>query len=154
MPTIDDVFWKFGYASEAAQLLETELGTLLFQSGAIEQGLFENPDHDKAWQLYHVVNRKTLGQLIRSLGSTEYSLDDLEELMAKALSERNRLAHSFYRQHNNRRNSEEGCAIMLEDLESIHNSILDAYKAVMKLSGFDLDEMTGEVLPTEHLPIV
>ena len=154
MPTIYDVYWKFGFASETAQLLETELGTLLFRSGAIEQGLFENPDHDRAWKLYQVVNRKTLGQLIRSLGSTEYSLNDLEELMAKALSERNRLTHSFYRQHNNRRNSKEGCAIMLEDLESIHNSILDAYKAVMKLSGFDLDAMTDEELPTEHVPIV
>ena len=31
MPTLDDVYRKFGEASEAAQLLETELGT--FASG-------------------------------------------------------------------------------------------------------------------------
>ncbi|MDJ0709574.1 MAG: hypothetical protein QNJ14_04240 [Woeseiaceae bacterium] len=154
MPTIEDVYWKFGFVSEAAQLLETELGTLLFRSGAIEAGLFESPDHDKAWELLQLVNRKTLGQLIRSLGSTDYSVDDLEELMTKALRERNRLTHSFYRQHNYRRNSEDGCAVMLEDLESIHETILDAYKAVMKLSGVDIETMTSEEPPTEHVPIV
>ncbi len=154
MTTIEDVYWKFGFVSEAAQLLETELGTLLFRSGAIEKGLFENPDHDKAWELLQLVNRKTLGQLIRSLGTTDYSLDELDELLTKALGERNRLVHSFYRQHNYRRNSEDGCAVMLEDLESIHETILDAYKAVMKLSGFDIEVMANEKLPTEHVPIV
>ena len=153
MPTIDDVYFKFGFASEAAQLLETELGTLLFRAGAIDAGLFENPDHDKAWEMSKLVNRKTLGQLIRSLGNTDYSLDDLDEILSKALGERNRLIHSFYRQHNNRRNTEEGCTIMLEDLESIHETILDAYKAVMRLSGFDIDAMTIEKVPTEHLPL-
>jgi hypothetical protein len=29
MPTLDDVFRKFGETAEAAQLLETELGNLL-----------------------------------------------------------------------------------------------------------------------------
>ena len=94
MATIEDVYWKFGLVSEATQILETELGTLLFRSGAIEKGLFENPDHDKAWELLQLVNRKTLGQLIRSLGNTDYSLDELDELLTKALSERNRLVPS------------------------------------------------------------
>ena len=42
---------------------------------------------------------------------------------------------------------------MLEDLESIHQTILDAYEAVMRLSGIDLDEMTIEEAPTKHLPL-
>lgn len=153
MPTIDDVYLKFGVAAEAAQLLEIELGTLCFRAGAIEAGLFENPNHDKAWELSTLVNRKTLGQLIRSLSNTDCSLDDLEGVLSKALGERNRLTHSFFRAHNNRRNSEEGCAIMLEDLESIHETILDACKAVMRLSGLDIDAMTFEDTPTEHLPL-
>ncbi len=153
MPTIEDVYLKFGIASEAAQLLETELGTLLFRSGAIEAGLFENPNHDKALELSQYVNRKTLGQLIRSLSKTDHSLDDLEKILNKALGERNRLAHSFYRGHNNRRNTEEGRIVMLEDLESIHETILDAYKAMLRLSGFDLESMTLDNLPTEHLPL-
>ncbi len=153
MTTLDDVYEKFGCASEAAQLLETELGTLLFRSGAIESGLFENPDHDKALELMQLVNRKTLGQLIRSLSTTEYTLDELEELLGKALSERNRMTHSFYRQHNYRRNSPEGCAIMLKDLDAIHEAILDAYKAVMRLSGFDFDSEPAGDPPTAHVAI-
>ena len=35
MPTLDDVYRKFGEASEAAQLLETELGTMLLTVGAV-----------------------------------------------------------------------------------------------------------------------
>ena len=153
MPTIEDVHLKFGVASEAAQLLETELGTLLFRSGAIEAGLFENPNHDRALKLSQFVNRKTLGQLVRSLSKTDHSLDDLEEILNKALGERNRLAHSFYREHNNRRNTEEGRTIMLKDLESIHRTILDAYKSMLRLSGFDLESITFDALPTEHLPL-
>lgn len=36
MPTLDDVYCKFGFASEAAQLLETELGNMLLIAGATE----------------------------------------------------------------------------------------------------------------------
>ena len=42
---------------------------------------------------------------------------------------------------------------MLDDLESIHETLLDAYKAVMLLSGVDLDRLTAAELPTKHLPI-
>ena len=108
MPSIDDVYLKFGFASEAAQLLETELGTLLFRSGAIEANLFENPNHDMALELLRFVNRKTLGQLIRSLSKTDQSIDDLYEILKRALCERNRLAHSFYREHNNRQSAVAG----------------------------------------------
>jgi hypothetical protein len=153
MPSIEDVYLKFGFASEAAQLLEIELGTLLFRSGAIEAGLFENPNHDRAWELSQLVNRKTLGQLIGSLSNTEYALDHLEEILRKALNERNRLTHSFYRQHNTRRNTEKGRTVMLKDLESIHDTILDAYRAVMRLAGVDIDKAPIEGLPTKHLPI-
>ena len=31
MATLDEVFWKFGYASEAAQLLEVELINVLIE---------------------------------------------------------------------------------------------------------------------------
>lgn len=153
MPTIEDVYFKFGLTSEAAQLLEFELGTILFRSGAIKAGLFENPDSDKAGDLLKLVNRKTLGQLIRSVSGTNESLEQLQETLVLALKERNRLTHSFYREHNYRRNSEEGCGIMLKDLESIHDTILDAYKVVMRLQGIDLDTMSLDEMPTGHLPL-
>lgn len=153
MATLDDVYRKFGEAAEAAQLLETELGNMLFLSGAIDAGLLEQPDSKRATDLLEFVNRQTLGQLLRSLNRTTDDLDRLSHLLDEALVARNRLSHSFYRQHNFRRNTVQGCSVMLEDLESIHKTIIRAYKAVMLLSGVDLDKMSLEELPTRHLPI-
>ncbi len=153
MPNLEDVYQKFGFASEAAQLLETELGTILFISGAVKKNLIETQDPDAANTLYRSINRKTLGQLLKGVKNTSVSVEHLEELLTKALKERNRLAHSFYRQHNFRRNSEDGCQVMLDDLENIHEVLLEAYKAVMLLSGIDLDKVLPSNLPTGHVPI-
>ena len=153
MPSLDDVYLKFGFASEAAQLLETELGTILFLSGAVDQNLIEKQDQDAATELYNSINRKTLGQLLKGVKSTSESVEHLEGLLSKALKERNRLAHSFYRQHNFRRNTEDGRQIVLDDLEKIHGVLLEAYKAVMRLSGIDLDKIELQGLPTGHVTI-
>jgi len=153
MPSLEDVYQKFGFASEAAQLLETELGTILFVSGAIKQNLIEKQNSDIATELNESINRKTLGQLLKGVKNTTISVEHLEDLLSKALKERNRLAHSFYRQHNFRRNSEDGRKIMLDDLEQMHEVLLEAYKAVMLLSGVDLDEVSISKLPTGHVPI-
>ena len=153
MLSFDDVYRKYGEVSEAAQLLETELGTILFVSGAMDLNLIKKPDQDAATTLYHSINRKTLGQLLKSVKNTSESVEHLEGLLSNALKERNRLAHSFYRQHNFRRNTEEGRQLMLEDLEQMHDVLLDAYKAVMRLSAIDLDKFELQGLPTEHVPI-
>jgi len=152
MPTLDDVYRKFGEASEAAQLLETELGNLLLLAGIVEADLIGNPE--KARPFLENINRATLGQLVARLkaGSPE-SVAHLEGLLARALKERNRLSHSFYREHNFRRNSDDGRALMLQDLEGIHTALLDAYKFLMLLSGVDLDKLTADRLPTRHLPL-
>ena len=55
------------------------------------------------------------------------------------------------------RNSDDGREEMLRDLEAMHDDLLDAYKAVLLLSGVDLDGLVDEFgdmpLPTGHLPI-
>jgi hypothetical protein len=153
MPTLDDVYLKFGFTSEAAQLLETELGTLLLVIGAIEKDLVDNPGKQEASDLYNKINKKTLGQILGGLQRSTLSVDHIDELLSKALKERNRLAHSFYRQHNFRRNSDEGRQVMLDDLEVIHEVLLEAYKAVLLLSGIDLDKITIDDLPVDRVPI-
>ena len=81
----------------------------------------------------------------------------LEQLLSDALVSRNRLAHSFYLKHNLRRNSDDGREVMLSDLEAIHKNLLDAYKAVLLLSGFDLEKLVAAqgdgALPSGHLAI-
>jgi hypothetical protein len=39
---------------------------------------------------------------------------------------------------------------MLQDLETIHEKIINAHKAVMKLSGIDLDKIQMQGVPTKH----
>ncbi|MCP3943239.1 MAG: hypothetical protein GY710_17370 [Desulfobacteraceae bacterium] len=157
MPTLDDVYRKFGETSEAAQLLETQLGTMLIMNKCIEENIMENPNPEKASEIFKEINKYTLGRLIRKLSNNDDSISHLEELLSEALKIRNRLAHSFYLGHNLRRNSEDGRVIMLKDLQSVHDKLLEAYKAVMLLNGTDLDKMVAEnvymQLPTGHLPI-
>jgi hypothetical protein len=155
VPTLDDIYRKFGATVEAAELLETQLCTMLLFSRGAEQGLFIEPNAELASDLYSTINRRTLGQLIKDMGNAQ-SLDALETLLSNALRERNRLFHSFYRQHNFRRNSEEGRAVMWNDLETIHDTLLRAYKAVMLIDGVDLDAFveSGENnQPTLHVQI-
>jgi hypothetical protein len=64
MPTLDDVYREFGAASEAAQLLATELGNVLLAFGAFEGGLiFPTLEAHKkrAADLFADINRQTLG---------------------------------------------------------------------------------------------
>ncbi|SRR6266571_811747 len=153
MPTLDDVYGKFGYAAEAAQLLETELGNILIEHGVVEEDLLSKPNPTRAAELFRQIDRHTLGQLIKKLKAKNQSIANLEDVLGKALDERNRLFHFFYRQHNFRRNSDEGRQLMLDDLESLHNTLLDAYKAVMLLQGVDLDKISLAGVPTQHLPM-
>ena len=71
-------------------------------------------------------------------------------------SSRNRLSHSFYREHNFRRNSGDGRALMMQDLETIHAVILEAYKQLMLLQGTDLDALANGplILPMAHVRII
>ena len=157
MATLDDVYRKYGEASEAAQLLETQLGNLLLSQECIEAGLLEDPDLDRATAIHKRVTKQTLGRLIQSVGTITESNVDLPGLLRDALTSRNRLAHSFFLQHNFRRNSARGRETMLRDLEVIHNTLLEAYDAALLLSGVDIEKLVAEhgdrQLPTGHLPI-
>jgi hypothetical protein len=153
MPSLDDVYRKFGETAEAAQLLETELGNTLMISRCVDEGLFQNRNPARAADILDSVNRHTLGQLVKSLNNRAQSLDALDAVLAKARDQRNRLSHSFYREHNFRRNTDEGRQVMLQDLEVIHSELLNAYRAVMSLNGVDLDVMSEDQLPTRRVPI-
>ena len=105
MPTLDDVYRKFGEAAEAAQLLETELGNILIVARCLDAGLLESQNPARGADIFDSVDRQTLGQLLNVLGKQFEALDALEAILLKARDARNRLSHSFYRKHNFRRNS-------------------------------------------------
>jgi hypothetical protein len=152
MPTLDEVYRQFGEAAEAAQMLETELGNLAIDVGITENepALLNNPKN--AHELLERINRKTFGQLLGGLKGKAEALQHLELILTKALQARNRLSHSFYREHNYRRNSEEGRSIMLEDLRGVHQTIFSAYKALLEASGVDFGEPYTSP-PTNHLKL-
>ena len=72
------------------------------------------------------------------------------QLLNDALASRNRLKHSFYLQHIFRRNSDDGRDVMLCDLEAVQDDLLKAYKAVLLLSGVDLEML---VLDQDDSPL-
>jgi hypothetical protein len=153
MPSLDDVYRKYGETAEAAQLLETELGNQLLQIEATTENLFSKTDPGRALEIVDKINAHTLGQLLKRLNLSNRLADELQAILMKALEERNRLSHTFYRQHNFRRNSDSGRATMLDDLVSIHETLLHAYKAVLLLAGVDLEATDMPVPPTRHLPV-
>jgi hypothetical protein len=153
MPSLVDVYSKFGEVAEAAQLLETQLGNLLIEVsiGAHDSEIIDVKSFSRA--LFEDVDRRTLGQLIKLLRKSKQFEHTLESELATALTDRNRLSHSFYRDHNFRRKTADGRAIMLADLDAIHARVLDAYVDVLKLSGIDLAAAKVFGMPTEHLEL-
>ena len=153
MPDLNDVYRKFGEVAEAAQLVETELGNLLFMGEAVAAELLSKPDPALAKTIYDNVNKQTSGQMFKKVKDFDRAVENLDTDLNKALTDRNRLFHSFYREHNFRLNSSEGCQIMLYDLEKIHDTILNAFKKLMLLSGIDLESDEPVPLPTGHLKL-
>jgi hypothetical protein len=69
VPTLDDVYRKFGETAEAAQLLETELGNVLLFLGAFEEELLKGMNPSRAADLVGEIDASTLGRLLRGLGT-------------------------------------------------------------------------------------
>ena len=69
MATLDDVYRKFGETSEAAQLLETELGNILIKIGVVKANLLNEKNPERASELFKNINRQTLGQLLKNVNS-------------------------------------------------------------------------------------
>jgi hypothetical protein len=76
LPTIDDVYRKFGEASEAAQLIETELGTMLLLEEAVGEGLI-GEDGKCATEILKGISRQTLGTLVRNVKGRSSSTKEL-----------------------------------------------------------------------------
>ena len=94
MVTLDMVYWKFGYASEAAQLLETELINVI-----TEYDMNQGKDIQSLKKLFLEMDKYTLGKLNYALKSRMVEDADTLEHVSDALKARNYLAHEFYRKH-------------------------------------------------------
>lgn len=128
MATRDEVYAKFGITAEAAQLFETELGTLLLCARSFENGWFAAPGDERARAALNDINRSTLGRLLTTLKRHIELSNDLGDRFASALQARNRLNHGFFEKHNFKIQTDEGRDTMVGDLDGLHNELFDAWQ--------------------------
>lgn len=128
MATRDEVYSKFGVTAEAAQLFETEVGTILFAREGEERGWHLKANPEKAAVFYEKMNRQTLGQILTSLREYIDFEDSVAECFELALKARNRLNHGFFERHNFAIFAEGGREAMIAELEAMHTQLFAAYK--------------------------
>jgi hypothetical protein len=144
MATREDVYTKFGLTAEAAQLFETELGTLLLSARGLKQGWHVKADPLGGQKLLKEINRSTLGRLLQSLQQHAGLDDGLTEKFASALNARNRLSHGFFEKHNFRIDSDEGRDLMIADLETLHTELFAAWQAAGAAAKLTIDVLLKE----------
>ncbi|MBN9514555.1 MAG: hypothetical protein J0H97_14210 [Alphaproteobacteria bacterium] len=141
MATRDEVYAKFGITAEAAQLFETELGTLLLWAHGIQNDWHVEPDRETARATLQQINRSTLGQLLIRVRTHVDLDDDIEDRFTAALEARNRLNHGFYERHNIKIQTEEGRDAMLADLVCLHDVLFDAWQIASAMTGLAMQAL-------------
>jgi hypothetical protein len=144
--TRDELYAKFGITAEAAQLFETELGTLLLGLRALEHGWPVAPDGERARAVLNEIDRSTLGQLLTMLKKHATLEGDLEDRLYSALEARNRLTHGFYERHNFAIQTDAGRDAMKADLERLHDELFSAWRLAGAMSS-----IIGDIMLEQHL---
>lgn len=145
MASRDELYAKFGITAEAAQLFETELGTLLLCAEASAQALHLVADTERATAILARVNRSTLGQLLKTVKTYVQFDDDLEGQFSSALAARNRLMHGFFERHNLKTQTDEGRDVMFDDLEALHEELFQAWQRASAMTSALSEAMSDQV---------
>ena len=141
MATREQVYSKFGLAAEAAQLFETDLGTMALALEGWKNQWHLAPDATKAAEFYERLNRKTLGQLLDGL-TRHINFDEAgEAIFHDGLAARNQLFHGFYERHGYRIQTDEGRNKMMADLERLHTLLFDAWQAAQQVAAMLTDTL-------------
>ena len=90
--------------------------------------------------------------MLKQVGKSTNHIDEVYSILENALKVRNRLSHSFYREHNFRRNTEDGCLIMLKDLVGMHDILLEAYRELLEISNSKVFDFQITI-PKSHVNI-
>ena len=134
MASREQVYAKLGITAEAAQLLETELGTLHLAQCGLENRLWDKSKCLEATRTLQKIDESTLGQLLRKVREKSEVSTNLETELREGLRERNRLCHSFYRDHGTRMQTDEGRDLMIADLDEMHQKLFRAYQLAGAMS--------------------
>ncbi len=128
MASREELYAKFGITAEAAQLFETELGTLLLCARGLADGWHVVPDGESGRDLLRDIDKSTLGGLLSKLKKYVEFDEDLSARFASALAARNRLNHGFYERHNFKIQTDEGRDHMMADLEILRDELFAAWQ--------------------------
>jgi hypothetical protein len=142
MATRDDVYREFGKTVELAQLLETELGTLLLAQEAIQHDAFTLDVWESGAQVVKAIEKRTLGQSLGEIRKRYHISDDLESVFDQALAARNRLAHGFYLSYGRRIETDRGCDEMIAHLFRLQKDLWPAYQIAGALAQHLMDEFS------------
>ena len=142
MATRDDVYKKFGFTAEAAQLFETELGTLLLGVQGLKKGWKGQPDPEAASHYLDHINEQTLGRLLRQLKESVGYDAQISALFDNALRARNQLFHGFYLKHNVKIQTDDGRDAMIADLEALHGVLFNAWQIANKMTGLAMRHLS------------
>lgn len=146
MATRDELYAKFGVTAEAAQLLETDLGTTLLAIEGMKHGWHLLPDPERAGEFYEKLNRKTLGQLLKSAKRHVQFDEDMVDIFNDGLAARNLLNHGFFERHNFDIQTDEGRDRMVADLERLHTRLFDAWQLATRF----VDILTTALKASRH----
>lgn len=129
-----ELYAKFGITAEAAQLFETELGTLLLALKGLENDWHIAPDGVAAQKALSNIDRSTLGRLLNDLKRHITIGGTVEECFSSALDSRNRLMHGFFERHNFKIQTADGRRHMIDELDALHRELFAAWRAAGKLT--------------------
>ena len=134
MSSREELYAKFGITAEAAQLLETELGTILLCLTGVEKKWYTKPNKEEASQFLLSLEKHTLGQILKKLNKYGIVEGDLSTIFNQALKTRNMLFHGFYERHNFEIQTDKGRGKMIMDLENMHVELFNAWRIADKIS--------------------
>ena len=135
MASREEVYRKFGMAAEAAQLLETELGTLLIgMRGLSSDWHISAPDRETGTKAVAEIDAQTLGSMLKVLRNMAQVDDVMTSKLTSALKARNRLIHGFYERHNFKIDTDAGRDVMMTDLDSLHEELFHAWRLASAMS--------------------
>jgi hypothetical protein len=124
----DEVYRQFGLAAEAAQLFETDLGTLLLALAGLDNGWHLEADSAAEAKFLDNIDAQTLGALLKRVKGRVNIDEKIEKCFASALLSRNKLMHGFFERHNLRMESNEGRDLMVADLSAHQGKLLIAWR--------------------------
>ena len=143
-----DMFAQYGFAAYWGQRLENTLvQTLTFLARVINHA---TPPADLS-SLELTAQKKTLGWLLRELRSKVNPAEPVEEMLDKALDQRNFLTHHFFRERQEETASAEGLVRMVKELHEIGELLAQANqvmtvlaKILLKVIRKDAERLTAD----------